>query len=161
LRIIAYGGNKPHIIASNIDLESYAQRMPQLKTHITVSALIRRAQSGGAFAAILRKGDKDAGAYLALTRQFKDNADTYILYRPIRNMDGEPVWWPKGPLTQAELDTYINRRIDEDPDIWVVEIEDAQGRHFLVEPIEGEKTAIVSDDDTALQAAIKAAFQDR
>ena len=26
----------------------------------------------------------------------------------------------------------------KDPDIWVVEIEDRQGRHFLTEPVEGE-----------------------
>jgi len=30
----------------------------------------------------------------------------------------------------------MNARIDDDPDIWIVEIEDREGRHFLTEPIE-------------------------
>ena len=137
--------------------------MARLKTDIAVSALIRRAQSAGAFAAIVRRGDGDAGAYLAVTRQYENNADQYTLYRPIRNMDGARVWWPKGPLSQDELDIYINRRIDEDPDIWVVEVDDAQGRHFLVEPIEEDAQLKTSDSDPdmALKAAIKAVFPDR
>jgi len=137
--------------------------MARLKTDIAVSALIRRAQSAGAFAAIVRRGDGDAGAYLAVTRQYENDADKYTLYRPIRNMEGARVWWPKGPLSQDELDIYINRRIDEDPDIWVVEIDDAQGRHFLVEPIEedGQLKTSDSDPDMALKAAIKAVFPDR
>ena len=137
--------------------------MARLKTDIAVSALIRRAQSAGAFAAIVRRGDGDAGAYLAVTRQYENNTDKYTLYRPIRNMEGARVWWPKGPLSQDELDIYINRRIDEDPDIWVVEIDDAQGRHFLVEPIEedGQLKTSDSDPDMALKAAIKAVFPDR
>jgi len=118
---------------------------------------MRRAQSAGAFAVIVRRGDRDAGAYLVVTRE--PQTGQYILYRPIRNMEGDRVWWPKGPLNQSELDIYINRRIDEDPDIWVVEIEDMQGRHFLVEPVEAEVK--VSEHDTALKAAIKDVFPGR
>ena len=132
--------------------------MPRLKTDIAISALIRRAQSAGAYAVILRKGDPDAGAYLLITRNA--NTDLYNIYRPIRNRDGQPVWWPKGPLSQLDLDIYVNRRIDEDPDIWIVEIEDTQGRHFLIEPIEADNVPKDSDDDTALRAAIKAVFPD-
>jgi len=140
--------------------------MPQLKTNIAISALMRRAQSAGAFAAIVRKGDGDAGAYLVVTRQYENTGDLYTIYRPIRNMEGAPVWWPKGPLTQSDLDIYINRRIDEDPDIWVVEIDDAQGRHFLVEPVEAEGSTLKdsgpnSEVDRALKAAIKDVFPDR
>lgn len=133
--------------------------MPRLKTHIAVSALIRRAQSGGAFAAVLRKGDQHAGAYLLISRNA--NTGLYIVYRPIRNMNGEAVWWPKGPLRQADLDIYVNRRIDEDPDIWVVEVEDVQGRHFLIEPIETDNPPKTSDADKASIAAIKAVFPDQ
>ena len=51
-------------------------------------------------------------------------------------MSGERVWWPMGPQSEAEIDAYIMRRIDYDPDLWVLEIEDRDGRHFLTEPIE-------------------------
>jgi len=105
----------------------------RLKADFWTSALIRQAEQNGAFAAVIRKGDPDAGACLVKVRTLDGQA---VLYRPIRNMNGERVWWPKGPDPEAEIDLYINRRIDDDPDLWVLEIEDRQGRHFLTEPIE-------------------------
>jgi len=98
-----------------------------------MSALIRRAESSGAFAAVVKRGDKDAGACLVKVRLLNGQA---ALYRPIRNMSGDRAWLPKGPEEEHDIDLYINNRIDDDPDLWIVEIEDRQGRHFLTEPIE-------------------------
>jgi len=107
--------------------------IPSLKAGFWTSALIRKAEQNGAFAAVIRKGDPDAGACLVKVRSLDGEA---VLYRPIRNMEGERVWLPKGPDLEAEIDLYINRRIDDDPDLWVLEIEDRKGRHFLTDPIE-------------------------
>lgn len=106
---------------------------PTLKAEFWTSALIRRAEIEGAFAAVVKRGDKDAGACLVKVRYLDGQA---ALYRPIRNMTGERVWLPKGPDNEGEIDSYINSRVDDDPDIWVVEIEDRKGRHFLTEPVE-------------------------
>jgi len=106
---------------------------PFLKAGFWTSALIRTAEGGGAFAAVVKRGDKDAGACLVKVRLLNGQA---TLYRPIRNMVGERVWLPKGPENEAEIDAYINNRVDDDPDLWIVEIEDRKGRHFLTEPIE-------------------------
>ena len=106
---------------------------PQLKAGFWTSALIRRAEIAGAFAAVVKRGDKDAGACLVKVRLGDGEA---VLYRPIRNMSGERVWLPKGPAEEREIDAYMNSRVDDDPDLWIVEIEDRQGRHFLTEPVE-------------------------
>ncbi len=109
--------------------------MPELKTSIWVSALLRRAETGTAYCALTKKGDDDAGAVLVKVCTLDGEA---LLYQPIRNMQGERVWLPKGPLAEREIDQIIARRIKTDPDMWVVEIEDKQGRHFLTEGIEAQ-----------------------
>ena len=108
---------------------------PIIKAGFWTSALIRQAEGSGAFAAVVRKGDPDSGACLVKVRTLDGQA---TLYRPVRNMDGARVWWPKGPCSESDLNRYIKSRVEDDPDIWVVEIEDKQGRHFLVEPIEAD-----------------------
>ena len=62
------------------------------------------------------------------------------LYSEALRGDGERFWMqPAGSgKPEADLDAYITRAARIDPDVWVVEIEDTQGRHFLVEPVEKE-----------------------
>lgn len=97
--------------------------------------MLRRAQGAGAFACVMRKGDPDGGAALVKVRTLDGQA---VVYRPVRNMDGARVWWPKGPAPEGDLDLYMNTRLDDDPDLWILEIEDRDGRHFLIEPIEAQ-----------------------
>lgn len=111
--------------------------LPELKTDFWVSALLRRAQGGGAFAGITRKGDPDAGAVLVKVATLDGRAR---LYAPARDGDGERIWLDlsAGSLGDEEpkVDSYARKRADGDPDVWVVEIEDKQGRHFLQERID-------------------------
>lgn len=106
-----------------------------LSTDIWVYALIRRVEQGGAFATILRKGDVRAGAVLV---KLINRAEGWArLYAEATRGDGERVWMQPTPTTdEAELDAYIERARRIDPDLWVVEIDDKQGRHFLTEPVE-------------------------
>lgn len=106
-----------------------------LSTDIWVSALIRRAELGGAFATVVRKGDARAGA--VLVKVFNRSDRTARLYAEATRMDGERVWMqPQLTDQEPDLDRYIERAARIDPDVWVVEIEDKQGRHFLTEPVE-------------------------
>jgi len=104
-----------------------------LKTSIWAPALIRRAETGGAYATVLHRGDPDAGAVLILVRTLDGEA---VLYRSMRDMDGSRIWHPKGPTDEDELNQQIRKSLVSDPDLWVIEIEDKGGRHFLTEKVE-------------------------
>ena len=106
-----------------------------LSTDIWVGALIRRAELGGAFAAVARKGDPRAGAVLVKAVNRGDG--TARLYSEATRGDGERVWMqPAASDQEPDLDAYIARAVRIDPDLWVVEIEDREGRHFLTETVE-------------------------
>ena len=111
--------------------------MIELKTDFWVSALVRRAQIEGVFAAIARKGDADAGAVLVKVATLDGRAR---LYAPARVGGEERVWLDlsAGSLGDNEqaVDAYAAKRASSDPDLWVVEIEDKKGRTFLTERID-------------------------
>ena len=106
-----------------------------IDTDIWVYALIRRASLGGAFATVGRRGHSRGGA--VLIKQVNRRSGEARLYAEATRGDGEPVWMqPSGSKDEGELDAYIQRAIRIDPDLWVVEIDDPDGRHFLVERVE-------------------------
>ena len=106
----------------------------ELASELWVSALLRRASLGGAFPVVVRRGDATAGA--VLVKVVDSLARTARLYAEA-TYDGAPVWMqPRPGVEEAELDAYAERQARIDPDIWVVEIEDRGGRHFLTEPVD-------------------------
>jgi hypothetical protein len=105
-----------------------------LSTDVWVGALIRRAEAAGAFAVVARKGDPRAGAVLVKVLGRRDAS--VKLYASAVRGEGETVWMQPLAGSEADVDAYIERSRRVDPDIWVVEIDDAEGRHFLTEPVE-------------------------
>ena len=106
-----------------------------LPTDVWTGALIRRAEQGGAFAMVLRKGDARAGTVLVKVLDRRDRS--VRLYAEAFRGDGERVWMePVKVETEAEVDAYVERQARIDPDLWLVEIDDAEGRHFLTEPVQ-------------------------
>jgi hypothetical protein len=106
-----------------------------LSTDLWVAALIRRAEQGGAFAAVGRKGDTRAGT--VLVKAVDRRAGTARLYAESFGAGGDRLWMqPVASTEEAALDAYVERAARIDPDLWLVEIEDTLGRHFLTEPVE-------------------------
>ena len=106
-----------------------------LSTDVWVGALIRRAETAGAFAVVARKGDPRAGAVLVKVLARRDAS--VRLYASAVRGEGETVWMqPLAAAAEADIDAYVERSRRVDPDLWVVEIDDAEGRHFLTEPVE-------------------------
>ena len=109
-----------------------------LSSDLWVAALVRRVEQGGAFAVVARRGDPRAGAVLVKLLNRRDGW-TRLYVEAVRG-DGERVWMqPAASEAEADLDAYVERSRRIDPDLWVVEIDDVKGRHFLTEPVEGER----------------------
>jgi hypothetical protein len=108
-----------------------------ISTDIWVYALIRRVELAGAFATVARKGDARGGAVLIKT--FDPKTRTARVWAEAFGGDGDTVWMrPVQSDTEADVDAYVARAARIDPDIWVVEIEDADGARFLTETVRGD-----------------------
>ena len=108
--------------------------IPRLKSGLYVRALIRRAEVEGAQAFVLRHGIEEAGAIFLKVNRLDG---TCTVLNQARRGEGELVWnKPLGDSTdEARAKDYFDKQVRFDPDIWIVEIEDRQGRAFVVEPI--------------------------
>ena len=102
---------------------------PRLKSRLSVMAAIRLCQGRGLFATVARKGDEDAGAILV-----KQNlmGGGFKVLTQMRSVEGRLGWMAgtgEEPVEETAADAYIARQIDRDWDVWVVEIEDREGRN--------------------------------
>jgi hypothetical protein len=87
----------------------------------------------GAFGYVLKRGDPKAGSVLIKVLHLR-SGETYILTQA--NMGDETKWIK--PITTNDLSiltAYIEREIRFDDDLWVIELEDVEGRHFLTEAV--------------------------
>jgi hypothetical protein len=104
----------------------------EISAHIWVSALLRRAMAEGAFATIVHRGDENRGDVLVKVTRARGEAQVYA---PAFNPEG-PTEFERLPADdEAGADALIARRLKSDRDLWVVEIEDRHGRHFLTERV--------------------------
>ena len=105
---------------------------PRLKAEIFVAAHVRRVNAEGAFCAIARRGDPDAGAVAIKVYIPPGQAR---LFMQSRDLDGRSIW--REPLeelcSEKDIDQWLQKEVSIDPDLWIVEIEDRDGRSFLDE----------------------------
>lgn len=108
----------------------------RLKSAIWVAAYLRRCQTEGIFGAIRRRGAEEAGAVFVKLALLDGNA---ILYTPApqtaydESRPVERVFTPstKEPVPEQVVEDRLAKEVRFDPDVWIVEIEDRVGRHFL------------------------------
>ncbi len=104
-----------------------------LNSDMWVGALVRRVEQAGSFAMIARRGERQFGAVIVRVLNLRTR-QSYVL-REAQGGD-ETVWMrPVETVDEADLDAWIARQVRYDPDLWVVDIEDADGRHFLTEKV--------------------------
>ena len=105
----------------------------RLKSEIWVKAYLRRAAVAGSPGVVVRRGDADAGVIFVKIARLDGHAD---LYGPapagLDSSDGERQWVLQAEsATEADIDVRLATEARLDSDIWIVEVEDRQGRHFL------------------------------
>lgn len=107
----------------------------RLPTELWVKAYLRRLQSAGIFAAVLRKGDPEHGT-LWIKLSLLDGRAT--LYGPAPEPLDAPApdrrflrMHKAETVTDPEADASLTRARDFDSDLWIVELEDRDGRHCL------------------------------
>ncbi|MGQ0671405.1 MAG: DUF1491 family protein [Hyphomicrobium sp.] len=114
----------------------------RLKADIWVKAYVRRCSVAGAFAAVVRHGDDDAGAIFIRINQLDG---TSLLFGPapagLDHAADDRLWTRIGAgvaTSDADIEARLAREIGIDSDCWIVEVEDRQGRHFLGEDLLSE-----------------------
>ena len=107
----------------------------RLRSDIWVKAYLRTCASHGAHGVEVRHGDDDAGAiYIKIARL--DGTASAFGPAPA-GWDGaasERKWIPltKDPVgVERDIDEMLRRAAEFDTDIWIVEVEDRDGRNFL------------------------------
>jgi len=103
----------------------------RLPAHLEIAGLIRRVQVDGGFAAVLKKGERDAGTILVVLAENGENAR---LFERMPQLDGSRAWacsMVQTPENKSEFAEYIERRGSQDPDVWIVELDIADGERFI------------------------------
>jgi hypothetical protein len=100
----------------------------RLKTRLAVQAAVRLCGIRSIPVAVTRRGDEDAGTILVKLNQLDRGC---IVLTETRTPDGTRAWLRATgvePVSEETADAYIARQVKRDPDVWVVEIEDRNGR---------------------------------
>jgi len=109
----------------------------RLKSGIWVAAYLRRCFVEGAFGAVRRHGAEEAGAIFIRVSRLDGTADLYgpapqAVFDQAQPMERAFAPCLKVlPAPEADVEAYLARQMRYDPDLWIVEIEDRAGRHFL------------------------------
>ena len=105
----------------------------RLPTEFWLKAGVRRCLSEGIGAYVVRRGEATGG--LVILKLNLLGAGFRVLSRTT-DLEGRPAWlaaFDGAAVSEQEADAYVDRSVKRDPDLWVVEIEHAEGWH----PYEG------------------------
>jgi hypothetical protein len=108
----------------------------RLKSNIWVSAYVRRCQTENIFAVVRRHGADDAGA-IFVKLALLDGRAMLFAPAPQTAYDGsrpaERIFVASTPEPVAEqvVEDRLSKEVRFDPDVWIVELEDRAGQHFL------------------------------
>jgi hypothetical protein len=108
----------------------------RLKSAIWVAAYVRRCHLEGAFAVVRRRGSEEAGAIFVKISKLDGTAALFSpapqsAFEEARPGDRRFTAAAEGFVAEADVEKRLERELKFDPDLWIVEVEDRAGRHFL------------------------------
>lgn len=106
--------------------------MTRLTADVWVGAYLTRLRLADIPAFVTAKGDVTAGAVLVKLNTLDGQAAVY--QRSFDLMTGERAWVVLAEGVEQDVDQALTKQRSFDPDLWVIEVEDKQGRHLLDEP---------------------------
>lgn len=107
----------------------------RLKAKLWVHAAIRQCTVLAIPAVVVAKGDEDSGDILVKVNRGPAGCEVFTR---VRDGAGEPAWMRAtgpAPVPEEKADSYIAKRRHVDSDLWVVEVEDREGRTPFLERI--------------------------
>jgi len=109
----------------------------RLKSAIWVAAYVRRCHLEGAYAVVRRRGAEEAGAVFVKINRLDGTAQLYGPAPQSAFDDARPAdrafssALKEETAPEAEVEKHLASQMRFDPDLWIVEVEDRAGRHFL------------------------------
>ena len=103
---------------------------PRVTTKFWIDAYRKRLDQSGIMAFVTSKGDETAGAVLVKLNTLDGQAR---LFQRTYDVDFNRVWTEHLTGSENDVDASIAEQRRFDPDIWVIEVEDREGRHLLDE----------------------------
>ncbi len=109
----------------------------RLKSAIWVGAYVRRCNIEGAFAVVRRRGAEEAGAIFVKISRLDGTAALFGPAPQTAFEDARPnehlfvASFKQDFAPEAEVETRIGRELKFDSDLWLIEVEDRNGRNFL------------------------------
>ena len=105
--------------------------MARLKSKIWVQAYLKRLELQTIAAYVTAHGDDNSGAVLIKVMKMDGSAQLYQKTFDLQN--NRNAWVKILESLDVEIDTLLEKQKANDPDLWVVEIESADGQNYLDE----------------------------
>ena len=103
----------------------------RLTSDLWVSAYLARLRLADIPVYVMAKGDPTAGAVIVKSATLDGRARAF--QRSFDLSSGARVWVVLAEGDEAEVDAVLRRQRERDRDLWVIEVEDRQGRTLLDE----------------------------
>ena len=105
--------------------------IPRLTASLWVDAYLTRLRLAAIPAFLTHRGDATAGAVLVKVATLDGQARAF--HRSFDFGRDARVWVVLAEGAEREVDAVLARQCSRDPDLWVIELEDRQGRSLLEE----------------------------